>query len=191
MSNGPARAVLTEDDMVNIETGLVLREMTGDPGPGSEGSRIPIVLRIYDKALGAAVSRRLDFNHVRSTVDLSVPWFIGAAMGLRVLGTFSVGQRSFMVGGVRVQPGSELDDMVIAELSTQTRVIAVERDGGAAELHPHRDTRFRAGDTVYLVGPNHELLATLRKGQQDEHPRKAGPPATIVERLGLGDTGYR
>lgn len=167
-----AIAVLTEDDMVNIETGLVLREMTG-PADESDPSksRIPIVLRIYDKAVGAAVGRWLDFNHVRSTVDLATPWFIGAAMGLDVLGTFSVGQRSFMVGGVRVQAGSRLDGLRIADLSTLTRVIAVERDGREAELNPRRDTVFEPGDTVYLVGPYHELLETLRHGQPSANPR--------------------
>jgi Trk K+ transport system NAD-binding subunit len=173
-----AVAVLTEDDMVNIETGLVLRQLTGS------SPRTPIVLRIYDKALGAAVGRRLDFNHVRSTVDLATPWFIGAAMGLDVLGTFSVGQQSFMAGGVLVQPGSDLDGMRIQEISTRTRVIAVQRDGDPAELHPRRDLQFRAGDTAYLVGPYHELLSTLRTGQCD-HPRKAEPPASLTEGLGL------
>ncbi|MGI9126260.1 MAG: NAD-binding protein [Mycobacterium sp.] len=184
-----AIAVLTEDDMVNIETGLVLRAMTSSPGE-TEESRARIVLRIYDKDLGTAVGKRLDFNHVRSTVDLSAPWFIGAAMGLDVLGTFSVGQRSFMVGGVVVQSDSELDGMPISELSTQTRVIAVERDGDAAELHPHRDTQFQAGDTAYLVGPYHELLDTLRKGQLGERPHKAVPPEGVAERLGLGDAQH-
>ena len=183
--NASAVAVLTEHDMVNIETGLVLREMTDSPG-SSGSSRTPIVLRIYDRALGTAVGHRLDFNHVRSTVDLATPWFIGAAMGLDVLGTFSVGQRSFMVGGVLVQPGSELDGMQIADLSTQTRVIAVERDGAAAELHPRQTSRLGPGDTAYLVGPYHELLDTLRKGQLGHRPRKAGPPVNTVERLGLG-----
>jgi Trk K+ transport system NAD-binding subunit len=163
-----AIAVLTEHDMVNIETGLVVREMTAAV---DAETRTPIVLRIYDKAVGAAVGRWLDFNHVRSTVDLATPWFIGAAMGLDVLGTFSVGQRSFMVGGVTVAPGSDLDGMRIAELSTLTRVIAVQRDGGAAELHPRRDTAFGAGDTAYLVGPYHELLETLRRGQRAANRR--------------------
>ena len=181
-----AIAVLTEDDMVNIETGLVLRQMTGS----SPNSRTPVVLRIYDKALGAAVGHRLDFNHVRSTVDLATPWFIGAAMGLDVLGTFSVGQQSFMVGGVVVQPGSDLDGLRISELSTQTRVIALERDGAPVELHPSRDTELLAGDTAYLVGPYHVLLETLRRGQRADHPRKVRPPVSIVERLGLGDTEY-
>ena len=177
-----AIAVLTEADMVNIETGLISKQMTSSPGR----ERIQVVLRIYDQALGKAVGHRLDFRHVRSTVDLAAPWFIGAAMGLDVLGTFSVGQRSFMVGGVLVEPGSELDGMTIAGLSTLTRVIALQSDGGAAELHPDRETGFRSGDTVYLVGPYRELLDTLRKGQRGDRPRKAHPPIGVAERLGLG-----
>lgn len=51
------------------------------------------------------------------------------------------------------------------ELSTQTRVIAMERDGMDEMLHPHHDVRLEAGDIAYLVGPYHELLETLRKGQ--------------------------
>jgi hypothetical protein len=120
-------------------------------------------------------------------VDLSTPWFIGAAMGLEVVGTFSVGQHSFIVGGVRVQPGSDADGLQISELSTQSRVIAIERDGSPAELHPRRDTRLRAGETAYLVGPYHELLETLRKGQRANRPHKTHPAASTVERLGLGD----
>ncbi len=96
-----AVAVLTQDDMVNIETGIVLREMLG-PRVMPEVVRpdVPLVLRVYDRALGAAVAQRFGFENVRSTVELAAPWFIGAAMGLQVLGTFSIGQRSFMVGGM-------------------------------------------------------------------------------------------
>ena len=181
-----AIAVLTEDDMVNIETGIVLREIVG-PEQSPNGRRIPIVLRIFDRDLGDAVGNRLEFKYVRSTVDLSTPWFIGAAMGLEVVGTFSVGQHSFMVGGVRVQPGSDADGLQISELSTQTRVIAIERDGSPTELHPRRDTRLRAGETAYLVGPYHELFETLRKGQRANRPHKLHPTAGTGERLGLGD----
>ena len=158
-----AVAVLTQDDMVNIETAIVLHEMLGRRD-------VPIVLRVYDRALGAAVAHRFKFENVRSTVELAAPWFIGAAMGLLVLGTFSVGQRSFMIGGVHVEPGSELDGIRMADLSTQTRVIAITRPQTAARLHPRRDTRLTAGDTAYLVGPYRELLATLRKGQSGGQP---------------------
>jgi voltage-gated potassium channel Kch len=161
-----AIAVLTQDDMVNIEAGIVLREMLG-PRWARTGNRpgVPVVLRIYDRSLGAAVGHRFRFAYVRSTVELATPWFIGAAMGLQVLGTFSVGQRSFMVGGVLVEAGSELDGLRMVELSTQSRVIAITRGKGEVILHPRRGTRLTAGDTAYLVGPYRELLDTLRKGQ--------------------------
>jgi Trk K+ transport system NAD-binding subunit len=177
-----AVAVLTQDDMVNIETGIVLREMLG-PRVMPEVIRpdVPLVLRVYDRALGGAVAQRFGFENVRSTVELAAPWFIGAAMGLQVFGTFSVGQRSFMVGGMHVAAGSELDGLQMFELSTQTRVIAITRQDAPVKLHPRRDARLRAGDTVYVVGPYRELLATLRKGQPPQQADSG--PDTGNERL--------
>lgn len=161
-----AVAVLTRDDMVNIETGIVLREMLNSQEAADAKRRnVPLVLRVYDHELGAAVAQRFDFENVCSTVELAAPWFIGAALGLRVLATFSVGGRSFLVGGMHVQPGSELDGMQMFDMSTQARVIAITRDDAPVQLHPRRDARLRAGDTVYLTGPYRELLATLGKGQ--------------------------
>ncbi len=162
-----AIAVLTQDDMVNIETGIVLREIL-EPRLMPEARRrdLPIVLRVYDQELGAAVAQRFDFAYVRSTVELATPWFIGAALGLQVLSTFSVGQRSFMVGAVRVEPDSELDGMRIFEMPTQARVFVITGDDAPVKLHPNHDVRLAAGDTAYLVGPYRELLDTLRKGQR-------------------------
>jgi Trk K+ transport system NAD-binding subunit len=162
-----AVAVLTQDDMVNIETGIVLRERLGVRWMRSADSPgVPVVLRVYDRTLGTAVAHRFGFANVRSTVELAAPWFIGTAMGLEVLGTFSVGQQSFMVGGVEVEAGSELDGLRMEQMSTQTRVIAIGHGPGDVQLHPRRDSRLSAGDTAYLVGPNRELLDTLHKGQR-------------------------
>ena len=162
-----AVTVLTQDDVVNIETGIVLQNILGH-------RHVPIVLRVYDRTLGAAVAHRFGFENVGSTVDLAAPWFIGAALGLQVVGTFTVGQRSFMVGGVYVKLGSELDGMRMADLSTQRRVIAITRPGKPVLLHPRRDTRLRATDTAYLVGPYRELLDTLAKGQSASRTSAAG-----------------
>jgi Trk K+ transport system NAD-binding subunit len=183
-----AVAVLTRDDMINIETGIVLREMlTSQMVPGGNRWReVPLVLRVYDHDLGSAVAQRFGFENVRSTVELAAPWFIGAALGLQVLGTFSVGNRSFLVGGMHVQAGSELDGLQMFEVSTQTRVIAITRQDAPVRLHPRRDARLSAGDTVYLVGPYRELLATLRKGQPSRQP-VAGDAATDDQ---CTDEGY-
>jgi Trk K+ transport system NAD-binding subunit len=166
-----AVAVLTRDDMINIEAGIVLAEMLGPRVMPKINRRadVSLVLRVYDRALGFAVAQRFGFENVRSTVALAAPWFIGAAMGLEVLGTFSIGQSSFMVGAMHVAEGSELDGLQMPEISTKTRVIAVTRQDAPAQLHPGREARLRAGDTVYLVGPYRELLATLRKGLPPRH----------------------
>jgi Trk K+ transport system NAD-binding subunit len=161
-----AIAVVTQDDMENIRTGIVLLEILGPD------TKQPIVLRVQGRALSAAVSQQFGFENVRSVVDLAAPWFIGAAMGLKVLGTFWVGQRSFMVGAMLVAEGSELDGLRMVDMSTQTRVIAITRPEGPVSLRPRRNSQLRAGDTVYLIGPYRELIATLRKGQP--------PPLTAI-----------
>jgi Trk K+ transport system NAD-binding subunit len=152
-------AVVTHHDMKNIEAGIVLLKILGPD------TKVPIVMRVQGRALGTAVNRRFGFENVRSIVDLAAPWFIGAAMGLQVLGTFWVGQRSFMVGAMLVAADSELDGRRMMDLSTQTRVIAITRPEGPVSLRPRRDARLKAGDTVYLIGPYRELIAMLRKGQ--------------------------
>jgi Trk K+ transport system NAD-binding subunit len=160
-------AVVNNDDMENIETGIVLLEILGSD------TKVPIVMRVQGRALGIAINQRFGFENVRSIVDLAAPWFIGAAMGLQVLGTFWVGQRSFMVGAMLVAAGSELDGLRMLDLSTQARVIAITRPEGPVSLRPRRDARLKAGDTAYLIGPYRELIATLRKGQP--------PPLTAID----------
>jgi Trk K+ transport system NAD-binding subunit len=176
-----AVAVLTRDDMINIETGIVLTEMLGKKTATREHwTSIPLVLRVYDRTLGFAVGQRFGFENVRSTVELAVPYFIGAAIGLQVLGTFSVGQSSFVVGGMQIAAGSELAGLRMFELSTQARVIAIVTSNGLLKLHPRRDARLHADDTVYLVGPYRELIDTLRRGRPPRQPgaEDARKPAT-------------
>jgi Trk K+ transport system NAD-binding subunit len=186
-----AVAVVTRDDMINIETGIILSEMLG-PRVMPEINRraeVPVVLRVFDRALGFAVAQRFGFETVRSTVELAAPWFIGAASGLEVLGTFSVGQSSFMVGAMRVAPGSELDGLTMSDLSSQIRVIAFTRQDAPVELRPRRGHRLRAGDTVYLVGPYRELLSTLRRGLPPRQPTNGEEPSRDGNEAGPDNKG--
>jgi uncharacterized protein with PhoU and TrkA domain len=83
---------------------------------------------------------------------------------LEVLGTFSIRHTSFMIGAMCVAEGSELDGQKLVDIESTTRVIAVSRPDAEIQLHPQRDARLCARDTVYLVGPHRELLDMLRRG---------------------------
>ncbi len=160
-----AVAVLTSDDLTNIETGLAVRDYLGD-----RWIEVPVVLRVFDRDLGGTVERHFDFRHVRSTSALAAPRFVGAALGLDVLGSFTVGRQPFLVGRLTVAPGRGLDGLAMVDLPAQTRVIALSRaaDEGRLEHPPRRGTRFAPGDQAYLVGPYEELLAVLRHQHEGE-----------------------
>jgi Trk K+ transport system NAD-binding subunit len=181
-----AVAVTTSDDMANIETGLAVRDLLGD-----RRTDVPVVLRLFDRELAHTVSRRFGFGSVRSIVELAAPWFVGAALGLDVLGTFPVHGHAFLLGRLRVDAGSALDGLAMRDLSLRTRVVALRRAAGDArdgarraalplEHPPRRDTRFAAGDEAFLVGPDEELLEVLARSRAEPAPSTrdtAGPDA--------------
>jgi Trk K+ transport system NAD-binding subunit len=160
LAGARAVAVLTSDDLVNLETGLALRDQLGD-----RYADVPVVLRLFDRTLADTVERNFGLGRARSTAALAAPWFVGAALGLDVIATFYVGAQLMLVGRLTVAPGGGLDGLAMQDLSARTRVVAISRAAadGTLEHPPRRDTRFAAGDRAYLIGPYEELLQVLRR----------------------------
>jgi Trk K+ transport system NAD-binding subunit len=160
LADARAVAVLTSDDLVNLETGLAIRDQFGE-----HGGDVPVVLRLFDRTLAATVERNFGLGEARSTAALAAPWFVGAALGLDVIATFYVGSQLMLVGRLTVAPGGGLDGLAMQDLSARTRVVAISRveAEGRLEHPPRRDTRFAAGDQAYLIGPYEELLQVLRR----------------------------
>jgi Trk K+ transport system NAD-binding subunit len=154
-----AVAVLTSSDLANIETGLAVNDLIGE-----RRSRVPVVLRVFDRDLAQSIERSFGFHHVRSTAALAAPWFVGAALGLDILQTFYVDQQPMLIGRLTVAESGGLRGQTMLELSARIRVIAIRRrERSELEHPPRRDTRFEGGDQAYLVGPYEELLAVLRR----------------------------
>ena len=63
-----AVAVLTSDDLANLETGLAVRDQLG-----ARWREVPVVLRIFDPQLAHSVKETFGFRNVRSTAALAAP----------------------------------------------------------------------------------------------------------------------
>lgn len=171
LSSAAAVAILTSDDLTNIETGLAVRDRLGE-----RWTSVPVVLRVFDRQLGNRLEQSFGFRHVWSTSAIAAPWFVGAVLGLDVLFTFYVGNHPFLLARLRVSAGGGLDGLAMRELPGRIRVVAIRRAAGphALEHPPRRDTRLSRYDDAYLAGPYAELLEVLR------HDREAttGAPAS-------------
>ena len=103
-----AVAVLTSDDLTNIETGLAVRDYLGD-----RWLSVPVVLRVFDRDLGHTVEHHFDFRHVRSTSALAAPRSSAPPSASTSSGSFTVGGQPFLVGRLTVAPGRGLDGLAM------------------------------------------------------------------------------
>jgi len=166
LATASAVAVLTSNDLANIETGLAVDDLLDE-----RRRDVPVVLRVFDRQLAQTVEHSFNFSNVRSTSALAAPWFVGAALGLTILNTFYVGDQPFLVGRLTIAPSGGLVGATMLDLSARTRVIAINRavdhtlgeTASELEYPPRRDTRFEAGDQAYLIGPYEDLLQVLRR----------------------------
>jgi Trk K+ transport system NAD-binding subunit len=160
LTTAAAVAIMTSDDLTNLESGLAVRDRLGE-----RWHTVPVILRVFDRALGRRLEDSFEFRHVWSTSALAAPWFVGAAIGFGVIHTFYVGNTPFLVARLPVSADGGLAGLPMRDLSARVRVIAIGRggDGGVLEHPPRRDTRFVAGDEAYMVGPYEELLHVVRR----------------------------
>ncbi len=169
LAEAAAVAILTSDDLTNIETGLAIRDQLG-----GRWAEVPVVLRVFDRQLGNRLAQSFGFRHVWSTSAIAAPWFVGGALGLDVLFTFYVGNHPFLLARLTVTAGGGLDGLAMRELPGRIRIVAIRRAASSTALEhpPRRDTRLAPDDDAYLVGPYAELLAVLRHDRE-----RTSPPA--------------
>ena len=151
-------AVLTSDDLVNVEIGLVLREQLGAGGRRCRSccacSTASWRAGVEAGSGSTTCGRRRRWPPRGSSAPRS-----GWACSARSTST----RRSFLVGRLSVTAGGGLDGLTLWELAGQVRVVALHRADGHLEHQLRRDTGLAAGDEAYLVGRPDEVMQVLRR----------------------------
>ena len=151
-------AALTNDDLTNIEIGLAVTGLIGDRD-------IPVALRIFGRNLARVLGTVSDTWKPRSIAELAAPWFIGAALGMEIVGTFYVGAAPYMAARLRIREGSGFDGILVDDFRVHSRVAAIQRaTTGALEFPPGPDAHLHAGDVAYVVGHFEDLFEVLERG---------------------------
>lgn len=141
-----ARAVIvaTDDDLVNLEVAMDVRELTPD---------VPVVLRLFDQRLARKVRSALGVEISFSTSALAAPLFASAALDTRVVGTHRIGDHHLLIARLTVEPGSRLDGASAADMSQLYRLtlLALASPGADWQLQPTPMTRVRGGDQIRVA----------------------------------------
>jgi hypothetical protein len=151
-------AAVTDDDLVNIEIGLAVRGLIGERD-------FPVALRIFGRNLARGLGAVSDTWKPRSIAELAAPWFIGAALGMEVVGTFYVGAAPYMAARLRIRKDTGFDGIGVDDFRVNTRVAAIQRAAtGTLEFPPPTGAHLEAGDVAYVVGHYEDLFEVLENG---------------------------
>jgi Trk K+ transport system NAD-binding subunit len=143
-----AQAVIlcSDDDMLNLETGLRAKELN----PNAR-----IVIRIFEEELGQRLSRAFGIDAVYSTSALAAPAFVGAALKLHLAQAVTIGDAELALARLTIEPRSRLIGQTVHALNAQdelTVVLHARRE--QIDVPPQPEAHLRIGDEiVILVSP--------------------------------------
>ncbi len=166
-----ARAIIatTSNDLVNTEIALDSKRLRPD---------LPIVVRIFDQALGEQLEEAFDLRRALGMSVLSAPSFAAAALGERVIASFRLGDELFVVGSL------ELDDPQKSEADGRThaaqhRAAPILAEPGESEVleSQGRVVLAERGDWEKLSSSSHAPGAEHRRQEMKEALRHAFFPS--------------
>jgi Trk K+ transport system NAD-binding subunit len=133
----------TDQDMVNIESGLNARELKPD---------LKIVLRLFDQALAKKIEKSFSFDAAFSTSALAAPVFAAAAVTKNVINSFVVEGKVLNTVEMTVRAGSRLDGRTVDSLREAFEVtFLMMQVGSEVDWNPAPERRLGAGTKVLVV----------------------------------------
>ncbi|HOT92812.1 MAG TPA: NAD-binding protein [Anaerolineae bacterium] len=173
-----AQAVLacTNQDLVNIETVFHVRELN---------PQARIVLRLFEDSIADEVQETFNVKAVISRSAVAAAAFAHAAIGMEVLETFDLRDKTYFLTKLTLEATAPLVGMALGTMADtyDATVVCLEREGEMI-TEPENNLVLRAGDTLFVFTEMEHAGELARKRQNVS----AGGPIFVC---GLQHTGYR
>jgi Trk K+ transport system NAD-binding subunit len=137
-----ARAVVavTDSDLVNIETALVVRELNAEQR---------VVVRLTDADLATTLREAASVRHAVAVPALAAPAFAAALFGDRVQAVFLAAGRLFAAVEIHVEEGeTQVEGTTVGELARRWSLQPIDLTPPAADMTAHR---LAPGDRLTAV----------------------------------------
>lgn len=146
--------VATDDEMANLELGLLAHRLNPECG---------LVIRTFDPAFSASISRLLPYAKVLCAYDLAAEAFVAAAFGENVLNLLRLNEQTVLTTEYCVTARDSLNGKLLGEVAYGYGVVPIlhERADKPLRLMPSDDTRLEVSDRLVV-------LATIESLQQVE-----------------------
>ena len=147
--------VCTSNDYMNIEVTMRVRDLNPD---------IRIVVRVWEDQFSQQIRRFMNVEAVLSATDLAAPSFAGSALGIEITQTLTIDGTEYSMIRLQVAPGSFLDGAQVGTLQEEYDMdIVLHNRAGDARVHPARDSRVSAGDTLVIFAQHHKITDVVAR----------------------------
>jgi Trk K+ transport system NAD-binding subunit len=163
LSDAKSIIVATNDDMLNLEIGLMTRAASPHCG---------IVIRTYGRHFSDRVAQLFPYAQVLCVSALSAEVFAAAAFGESVIGLFHFQNQTILVTEYSIEAGDTLNELILAEVAYGYGVVPIlyQRSGyHAPRIMPTDDTRLHVGDRLVVLATSHSLQRIERGELAPKH----------------------
>ena len=151
LANAKSIIVITDDDMENLEIGLMAHAVSPSSG---------LVIHTYDQRFSDNVARLFPYAQVLCASSLSAEVFAAAAFGENVLSLFHFNNETVLVTEYNIEAGDTLNGLILGEVAYGYGVVPILYQNSTqepAELMPSDDTRLYGGDRLIVLATTNSL----------------------------------
>jgi Trk K+ transport system NAD-binding subunit len=163
LSTAKSVLVATDDEMVNLEVGLMAHAANATGG---------LVIRTFQQGLSNNLAQLLPDAQVLCAYALAAEAFAGAAFGENIENLFRLNNQTILVTEYNIDSDDTLHDLLLSDVTYGYGVLPVLYQKGqeTPKLMPSEDIRLAVGDRMVVLATS-KGLGRIEHGRVDIAPK--------------------